>query len=385
MAYKRTRKKKEQENKREYSQGQTRSFKTRPPINNVPPDEPPFTARVGNLNFKVTEDDLREFFKELGIKELKLVLDRNSRVPKSRGYAFIEFNDKEGLVSALEANNFDFMERPLEVSVYIRRTEEGGSSSFGNNRYGSGKRPNFDYNRNSQNDQDQPSSRERKKLQINQRTLPLEDRHIHPGKLQPEMIEKEQTKGEGEQQTREDTQQPKTTLQETSTTSQESRVRENPFGNATPVTPVFKDKIKQEQPEDDKFKKPFQKHFGNVEKQRSTSYSGNTEKRGGQYGNNKRYNNNRREGYNNSRENEDGNGGRTEWGVRGKSRQGKPGGFNNRGGGGGRDNQNGNKFPLNNSKPEESKSNNPLQGNMYGLLFDENDPQVDNEVEEKND
>jgi len=32
------------------------------------------------------------------------------------------------------------------------------------------------------------------------------------------------------------------------------------------------------------------------------------------------------------------------------------------------------------------KSNNPLQGNMYGLLFDENDPQVDIDEEvEKND
>jgi len=176
-------------------------------------------------------------------------------------------------------------------------------------------------------------------------------------------------------------------------TSEEKKVRENPFGNATPIIPKTKNTTnpKQQQQDDDKFKKPFPKHFGNVDKQRSVS-GGNNERRG-QYNNNRRYNNNnRRENYGDR--NNDRNDGRNEgttdgWGVRGKGRQGGGrGGYTSTRGG--RESTNNNRLSLNQKNGEEViGTNNPLQGNhFYSLLeFDKNDPQVEdmNEGEEKND
>jgi len=51
------------------------------------------------LNFKASEQDIRDFFKDFDIKQVKLVVDKKSG--KSKGFAFVEFQTLEDLRRAL--------------------------------------------------------------------------------------------------------------------------------------------------------------------------------------------------------------------------------------------------------------------------------------------
>ena len=49
---------------------------------------------VGNLSYKVTEDDLKDLFSEFGsVVEIKLITDRATG--RSRGFGFVEFSSSE--------------------------------------------------------------------------------------------------------------------------------------------------------------------------------------------------------------------------------------------------------------------------------------------------
>jgi len=151
----------EQEKKRELDikrSNPPRNFnrRERPPPNREVPDDPPYTARISNLNYKVSEDDLKEFFGELGIKEVKVLTDRDTNRP--RGVAIIEFDSKDGLESAIKADGHEFMERNMEVSVNIRK-DNYNRSSFNKKRDYEFRKP---YRNEQQNDQD-VTPRERKK------------------------------------------------------------------------------------------------------------------------------------------------------------------------------------------------------------------------------
>ncbi len=59
---------------------------------------------VGNLPFSITEEKLKEIFEQYGeIKSLKLITDRETG--KSRGFAFVEFTDKESGNKAIKEYN----------------------------------------------------------------------------------------------------------------------------------------------------------------------------------------------------------------------------------------------------------------------------------------
>lgn len=92
---------------------------------------------VGNFNFTVTEDQLRERFSEVGqVKSVSIMKDPVAG--KSRGFGFIEFDSEELAKKAIEAMDGQVWEgRPVKVSEdrsgtrrpYNNNSSQGGYSS----------------------------------------------------------------------------------------------------------------------------------------------------------------------------------------------------------------------------------------------------------------
>ncbi len=91
---------------------------------------------VGNLDFKVTENDLQDAFAAFGtVVEANLVTDRTTGRP--RGFAFVTMSSPEEAQKAIEGmNGKDLGGRALNVN--IARPREEGSGSGGGRRYGGG-------------------------------------------------------------------------------------------------------------------------------------------------------------------------------------------------------------------------------------------------------
>jgi cold-inducible RNA-binding protein len=96
---------------------------------------------VGNLSFKITENDLQDAFAAYGsVVETNLMMDRMSGRP--RGFAFVTMSSEEEAQKAIEAMNGKELDgRALTVNVARPREERppGGGGSRGPRRdYGGG-------------------------------------------------------------------------------------------------------------------------------------------------------------------------------------------------------------------------------------------------------
>lgn len=80
---------------------------------------------VGNLSFKVEEDDLREIFEAYGeVESVKIIMDKFTG--KSKGFGFIEMTDKAQALKAIEElNNSEFEGRNIVVNQAREKTEGG--------------------------------------------------------------------------------------------------------------------------------------------------------------------------------------------------------------------------------------------------------------------
>lgn len=89
---------------------------------------------VGNLSYNVTEEDLRELFSQAGeIKEVTLIMDRDTRRPK--GFGFVEFVTQVDAEKAVRMFNGHELEgRALTVNV-ARPREERPRGGGGRGRY----------------------------------------------------------------------------------------------------------------------------------------------------------------------------------------------------------------------------------------------------------
>lgn len=106
---------------------------------------------VGNLSFRMTEQELRELFEEHGeVVSANLVMDRETGRP--RGFAFVEFADAESGRKAIEAlNGQNIQGRDLTVNEARPREPRagggfgggGGGGGFGGGRSGGGSRGGF--------------------------------------------------------------------------------------------------------------------------------------------------------------------------------------------------------------------------------------------------
>jgi RNA recognition motif-containing protein len=101
---------------------------------------------VGNLDFKVTENDLQDAFAAHGtVIEANLATDRTTGRP--RGFAFVTMGSPEEAQKAIDAmNGKDLGGRALTVNVARPREERpgGGARGYGGGGgYGGGRRERY--------------------------------------------------------------------------------------------------------------------------------------------------------------------------------------------------------------------------------------------------
>lgn len=95
---------------------------------------------VGNLNFRTTEEELRELFEQFGtVEDLVILQDRETG--RSRGFGFVTLSEDDAAREALEKlNQQDFQGRNLVLNEARPRTERPARSGYGGGGYGGGHR-----------------------------------------------------------------------------------------------------------------------------------------------------------------------------------------------------------------------------------------------------
>jgi len=89
---------------------------------------------VGNLNYKVRDEDLKEIFEEYGEVTLAKVL-QDKQTGKSKGFGFVEMsNDEEAKRAVTELHEAELMGRKMVVNE-ARPMEKKNFSGGGNNNY----------------------------------------------------------------------------------------------------------------------------------------------------------------------------------------------------------------------------------------------------------
>ncbi len=78
---------------------------------------------VGNLNYKVKEDDLKAVFEDYGqVESVKIITDKMSG--RSKGFGFVEMQDETEARSAMEAlNESEYEGRKMIVNEARPRRE----------------------------------------------------------------------------------------------------------------------------------------------------------------------------------------------------------------------------------------------------------------------
>ena len=88
---------------------------------------------VGNLSYDTKEDALESFFSQYGqISETKLITDRDTG--RSKGFAFLTFDNQQDAEASLEANDTELEGRKMRVNIAKEPNNRGGGRS--NNRGG---------------------------------------------------------------------------------------------------------------------------------------------------------------------------------------------------------------------------------------------------------
>lgn len=93
---------------------------------------------VGNFSFSTTEADLRALFEPYGaIESVAVVTDRNTG--RSRGFGFVEMNDRGQAEKAIEAlNGKELGGRTLNINEARPKVDGGGGGGFRGGRGGRG-------------------------------------------------------------------------------------------------------------------------------------------------------------------------------------------------------------------------------------------------------
>ena len=93
---------------------------------------------VANVNYKTTDDELRELFEEFGeVTSARIINDKFTG--QSRGFAFVEMaDDNEAKQAINELNGNEFMGKQLVVNEARPREERPARSGSGGGGYGGG-------------------------------------------------------------------------------------------------------------------------------------------------------------------------------------------------------------------------------------------------------
>jgi cold-inducible RNA-binding protein len=85
---------------------------------------------IGNLSFKLSDDDIRELFEKFG-KITEVAIPTNRETGRPRGFAFITFETEDSAKKALTLDGHEVDGRKIRVSIATgeKRTGGGGSDS----------------------------------------------------------------------------------------------------------------------------------------------------------------------------------------------------------------------------------------------------------------
>jgi len=85
---------------------------------------------VGNLPFDATEADVKKLFEGYGfVASVVIVMRKEKKAPKSRGFGFVEMTDEQQALAAMAAlNGKEFMGRVLNVDPARPKTEAQAES-----------------------------------------------------------------------------------------------------------------------------------------------------------------------------------------------------------------------------------------------------------------
>lgn len=93
---------------------------------------------VGNLNYSVTDEDLRTLFAQHGaVQSINIIKDRYTG--QAKGFAFVEMSSQEEAQKALELNGSEFMGRNLNISEARPQEKRGGGGGGFGGGYGGGR------------------------------------------------------------------------------------------------------------------------------------------------------------------------------------------------------------------------------------------------------
>lgn len=83
---------------------------------------------IGNLPFSATEDEIREYFAQVGeVHSVKIITDRETQ--KSRGFCFVEMENADTAIT--ELNGKELSGRKITVSEAREREQRSGGGGGG--------------------------------------------------------------------------------------------------------------------------------------------------------------------------------------------------------------------------------------------------------------
>ncbi len=94
---------------------------------------------IGNLEYSVTEDEIKGVFKEedISVKDVRIIYDKFSG--KSKGFGFAEFETEELTQKAIEVlNDRELKGRKLKVNMAKRKEANGGGGGFNRKKFNGG-------------------------------------------------------------------------------------------------------------------------------------------------------------------------------------------------------------------------------------------------------
>lgn len=104
------------------------------------PNYPPFTARLTSLSYEASEESVRDFFVSRGFRVTSVRLPKDMETGRIKGSAFVDFEDRDGLVGAMKLDNVPLQGRSVHIGVAEQREGDRADGNWRSGPRGGGPR-----------------------------------------------------------------------------------------------------------------------------------------------------------------------------------------------------------------------------------------------------